>query len=135
MIVLDASAVVDMLFDFGSSAARVRERIEGEGDANEGLHVPHLFEVEVLHAIRGLTVGDRISADRGLRAVESLSDLRLIRYSHTPLVTRIWELRNNMTAYDAAYVALAEALDAPLITTDGKLARASGHRARMELCS
>lgn len=65
--------------------------------------------------------------------MEALSDLRLTRYSHTPLVARIWELRNNLTAYDAAYVALAEALDAPLVTTDAKLARASGHRARVEL--
>ena len=135
MIVLDASAAVDLLFDFGAGAAQVRERIEDEdaGEAHESLHVPHLFEVEVLHAIRDLAVGARISADRGLRAVEALSDLRLIRYSHAPLVARIWDLRSNFTAYDTAYVALAEALDAPLVTTDGRLARAPGHRARVEL--
>lgn len=126
-----------MLFNFGVGAARVRERIEHEdaGGAHESLHVPHLFEVEVLHAIRGLTLGARIPAQRGLRAVETLCDLRLTRYSHAPLVGRVWELRGNLTAYDAAYVALAEALDAPLVTTDGKLAQASGHRARVELYS
>lgn len=124
-----------MLFDFGAGAARVRERIEDEdaGEAHESLHVPHLFEVEVLHAISGLAVSARVSADQGIWAVEALSDLRLTRYSHAPLVARIWELRRNLTAYDAAYVALAEALDAPLITTDGRLARAPGHRARVEL--
>ena len=124
-----------MLFNFGTGAARVRERIEDAGEANGSLHVPHLFEVEVLHAIRGLAVGARISANRGLRAVETLSDLRLARYSHAPLVARIWELRDNLTAYDATYVALAEALDAPLVTTDGKLARASGHSAQVEFYS
>ena len=67
--------------------------------------------------------------------MEALSDVRVTRYPHGPLVSRIWELRGNLTAYDAAYVALAEALDAPLITTDGRLARASGHRARVELYS
>ena len=95
------------------------------------MHVPHLFEVEVLHAIRGLTIGARIPARLGLRAVEALSDLRLTRYSHAPFVRRIWDLRANLTAY----VALAEALDAPLVMTDGKLARAPGHRARVELYS
>ena len=126
-----------MLFNFGVGAARVRERIEREdsGGAHERLRVPHLFEVEVLHAIRGLTIGARIPARLGLRAVEALSDLRLTRYSHAPFVRRIWDLRANLTAYDAAYVALAEALDAPLVTTDGKLARAPGHRARVELYS
>ena len=137
MIVLDASAAVDMLFSFGVGAARVRERIEHEdsGGAHESLHVPHLFEVEVLHAIGGLTLGAGIPAHRGLRAMEALSDSRLARYSHAPLVARIWELRENLTSYDASYVALAEVLDAPLVTTDGKLGRACGHQGRVEFYS
>ena len=126
-----------MLFNFGVGAARVRERIEHEdsGGAHESLRVPHLFEVEVLHAIGGLTLGAGIPAHRGLRAMEALSDLRLARYSHAPLVARIWELRENLTSYDVAYVALAEAVDVPLVTTAGKLGRACGHQARVEFYS
>ena len=103
--------------------------------SDEALHVPHLFDVEVLHALRRLTLSGLVSESRCHRALKALSDLRVTRYPHAPLVHRIWELRDNLTAYDAAYVALAEALDAPLVTTDGRLARTPGHRARVELYS
>ena len=100
---------------------------------DESLHAPHLLDVEVAHALRryAIVAGDRASAAGA--AMEDLRRLRLRRYPHGPLLGRIWELRANLTAYDAAYVALAEALGAPLVTRDGRLARASGIRARIEL--
>jgi predicted nucleic acid-binding protein len=122
-----------VFIDLEPAAARLRGRMAQDPD--ESLHAPYLFDVEVLHALRGLTLGGLISESRSRHALEALSDVRVTRYPHGPLVARIWDLRNNLTAYDAAYVALAEALDAPLVTTDGRLARASGPRARMELYS
>jgi predicted nucleic acid-binding protein len=95
--------------------------------------VPHLFEVEVLHVLRRLALGDQISESRGLRAMRLLQNMRLTRYSHAPFVERIWELKENVTAYDASYIALSEAIEAPLITTDGKLSKAPGHQAKIEL--
>lgn len=135
MIVLDASAAVDVLLNFGPAAPQVRERIRGEdaGESRQSLHVPHLFEVEVLHALRRLVLNGEIPQSRGLRAVRLLSSMRLTRYPHAAFVERIWELKENVSAYDAAYVALAEALGAPLVTTDGRLAKAPGLRARVEL--
>ncbi len=76
-----------------------------------------------------------LSVARSYRATEALRNMRAVRYPHAALLPRIWELRENLTAYDAAYVSLAETLDAPLITTDARLARASGHRAEIELYS
>ena len=120
-----------MFIDLEPGAARLRERVAQVPD--ETLHAPHLFDVEVLHALRGLALGGLISENRSRYALKALSDMRLTRYPHGPLVARIWDLRGNLTAYDAAYVALAEALDAPLVTTAGRLAREPGHRARVEL--
>lgn len=94
--------------------------------------MPHLFEVEVLHVLRRFTLDGTISERRGLRAVRLLSQMRLTRYSHAPFVERIWELRHNVSSYDASYVSLAETLDAPVVTTDGRLAKAPGHGARIE---
>ena len=103
------------------------------GRADTGLHVPHLFDVEVLHAIRRYSLRGTLSLEQGYRALEALRSMRVARYPHAALLPRIWELRENLTAYDAAYVSLAETLDAPLVTTDARLARASGHRATVEL--
>ncbi len=122
-----------MFIDLEPGAARLRERVAQVPD--ETLHAPHLFDVEVLHTLRGLALGGLISEGRSRHALEALSDMKVTRYPHGPLVARIWDFRGNLTAYDAAYVALAEALDAPLVTTDGRLARAPGHRARVELYS
>jgi predicted nucleic acid-binding protein len=122
-----------VFIDLEPGAARLRERMAQDPD--ETLHAPYLFDVEVLHALRGLTLGGLISESRSRHAVEALSDVRVTRYPHGPLVARMWDLRDNLTAYDAAYVALAEALDAPLVTTDGRLSRAAGHRAWVELYS
>ena len=122
-----------MFIDLEPEAARLRERMAQVPD--ETLHAPHLFDVEVLYALRGLALGGLISENRSRHAVKALSDMRVTRYPHGPLAPRIWDLRDNLTAYDAAYVALAEALDAPLVTMDGRLSRAPGHRARVELYS
>ncbi len=124
-----------MLLNFQPNAIRVGERIKQEdlGDPRENLHVPHLFGVEVLHALRRLTLTGYVSETRGSRAVNAMLSMRLTRYPHEPFVGRIWELKQNISAYDAAYIALAETLDAPLITTDKRLAQASAHEARIEL--
>jgi predicted nucleic acid-binding protein len=121
-----------MLLNVGSPAGRIRGRI---ARPDETVHVPHLFDVEVLHVLRGHALRGVLSLARARLALGRLSAMRLIRYPHTPFAGRIWELRDSITAYDAAYVALAEALDAPLVTTDGRLTRAPGHRAQMELYS
>lgn len=130
MIVLDASAVVAVLLDPGSGAERIRERIESPA---ESLHVPHVMDLEVLHALRRQALGGALSPRRSAEALEDLANITFVRYAHTSLMQRIWELKENVTAYDAAYVALAEALDAPLITMDARLAQVPGHSAAVEL--
>jgi len=130
LIVLDASAVFAVLLDPGLGAERIRERIESPG---ESLHVPHLMDLEVLHVLRRQALRNALTRRRSAEALEDLTDIMFVRYPHTSLVERIWELRHNLTAYDAAYVALAEALDAPLVTMDARLAQAPGHNATVEL--
>ena len=101
--------------------------------ANETLHAPHLIDIEVAHVLRRYASAGDMSAERGREALEDLADLSLRRYPHEVLLPRVWELRANLSAYDAIYVALAEALDAPLFTRDRRLAGAPGHHARVEL--
>jgi predicted nucleic acid-binding protein len=132
LIVLDASAVVSVLLGFEPAASRIRCRLWRE-DPNEPVHVPHIFDVEVLQALRRHAMRGALSESRGIAALDELSSLRATRYPHSPLARRIWELRRNLTAYDAAYVALAESLDAPLVTMDARLAQAPGHGAGVEL--
>ncbi len=97
------------------------------------MHVPHLLDVEVAQGIRRYWLTEKLDLARCHAALQDLASFDLIRYPHTLFLSRIWQLRSNVTAYDAAYVSLAEALDAPLITRDAALARSSGHRARIEL--
>jgi predicted nucleic acid-binding protein len=130
LIVIDASAEVAILLNIGQGVEGIRSRIARPG---ETLHIPHLFEIEVLHALRSLTLRGTVSSERARLALDRLRNTRFVCYSHTALTERIWELRENFTAYDAAYIALAEALDAPLVTTDARLARASGIRAAVEV--
>ena len=130
MIVLDASSAVAVLLNLGASAARIRERMDR---TDEGLHVPHLFEVEVMNVLRRYALNGSLSTERARLALKRLFDMRITRYPHTALLSRIWELKDNITAYDAAYVALAETLGAPLLTTDRRLAQAPGIRAEVEL--
>lgn len=129
MIVLDASAVIESLLR--TPAARAVER--RLFDPSETLHAPHLLDVEVAQVIRRYAANGELDADRGRSAIADLADLPLRRYPHDFLLARVWDLRNNLTAYDAIYVALAEALDAPLLTRDKRLAASGGHHARIEL--
>ncbi|HEV8043674.1 MAG TPA: type II toxin-antitoxin system VapC family toxin [Rubrobacter sp.] len=130
MIVLDASAVVAVLLGMGRGAERIREKI---GTPDESLHVPHVMDLEVLHVLRRQTLLGTLSRDRSSEALEDLKKIAFVRYPHAAFVDRIWGLKNNLTAYDAAYVALAEALDAPLVTMDARLAQAPGIRAAVEV--
>lgn len=129
MIVLDASAVVELVLG-SPRAAAVRARIE---DPEESLHAPHLLDVEVASALRCYQLSGELSAEEGREALADLAGLDIARYSHAPLLPRVWELRRSVTAYDAVYLALAEILEAPLVTLDRRLARARGHGARVEL--
>jgi predicted nucleic acid-binding protein len=97
------------------------------------LHARHLLDVEVAQVFRRHVAQGAITASRAEEALQDLLDLRLLRYPHGLLLPRAWELRDNLTAYDAVYVALAEALDATLLTCDRKLASAPGHHARIEI--
>lgn len=127
MIVADTSAVLRALADETPDAALL-ERL-----ATAPMHVPHLIDAEVLNALRGLVLGRKISPDRANDARRDFATLHLIRYPIRDLGDRIWRLRDNLTAYDACYVALAEALDCPLVTSDAKLAGAAGHVAQVEV--
>jgi len=129
MIVVDASALLEVLLR--TPAAEVVERRLFGGRLT--LHAPHLLDIEVAQVVRRYAANGEIGEGRGREALADLSDFPLRRYPHDFLLPRIWELRSNLTAYDAAYVALAEALDAPLLTRDARLAAAPGHRARIEL--
>lgn len=129
MIVLDASAAVDWLLQT-SSGHRIEKRIYAR---SETLHAPQLLDLEVAQVLRRLRQQGIVSGTRADEAVRDLMDLRVTRYPHVVLLPRIWELRHNFSAYDAAYIVLSEKLDAPLITRDGRLASASGHGATIEL--
>ena len=129
MIVLDASAVVELLLDT-AAGRRVAISIS---DAATGVHVPHLIDVEVLSVLRRFT-RERVIAERDAEgAIVNLLALDLQRHSHEGLLERVWALRKTVTAYDAMYVALAEALGAALVTCDARLGRASGVNARIEV--
>ncbi|MGH7126182.1 MAG: type II toxin-antitoxin system VapC family toxin [Stellaceae bacterium] len=102
-------------------------------DSRETLHAPYLLDVEVAQVLRRYAAAGEIDRERGRAALADLADFPLHRYPHAFLLARAWDLRSNLTAYDAIYVALAEALDAPLLTRDQRLAGAAGHHARVEL--
>lgn len=128
MIIVDTSAVIEALATRPINEPLLA-RLKDDGD----LRAPHLIDVEFLQALRRLVARDRISADRAEGVRSDFADLSIVRYPHQALADRMWQLRHNVSAYDAAFVALAEALDVPLITCDGRLSRAGGHQARIEL--
>lgn len=129
MIVLDASAAVDWLLQTPTGQG-IENRIYS---SNETLHAPHLFDLEVTQVLRRLVLQGVVPVHRADEAVRDLLDLRITRYAHSVLLPRIWQLRHNFSAYDAAYLVLAEKLGAALVTRDGRLASASGHAASVEL--
>jgi predicted nucleic acid-binding protein len=129
LIVVDASAVIELLLRT-PAAKSVETHLFASGQT---LHAPHLLDIEVAQVIRKYAVKGEIDDERGRAALDDLANLRMQRYPHDFLLPRVWELRNNMTAYDAVYVALAEVLNAALLTRDARLANASGHQARVEL--
>lgn len=128
MLVVDTSAVLAVLAAPDADPALVR-RLAGDGD----LHAPHLIDTEVLHALRRMTTTGVIGVDRATDVRRDFAELAVVRYPHEPLNDRVWALRDNLTSYDATFVALAEALGVPLLTCDARLASAPGHGANIEL--
>jgi len=132
MLVIDASATADLVL-----VRPVAEKVAGHiADHHGDLHAPCLLDIEVASAVRRLVASGEASPTRGLEAITDLLDLPLQRYPHEILVPRIWELRQNFSSYDAAYLALAESLTdegVPLLTTDARLARATRAHTGIEL--
>jgi predicted nucleic acid-binding protein len=128
VIVVDASALLEFLLQT-PLGTRVEARLFREA---EEFHSPHLVDVEVTQGLRRLVRSGEVTAARAAEAIADLVDLDLHRHAHLDLLTRAWRLRENITVYDAMYLALAEALDATVITCDVPLARAPGQRARIE---
>ena len=128
MIVVDASALLEFLLQT-PLGTRVEARLFRDRDE---FHAPHLADVEVTQGLRRFVRAGEVSPARAAEAIADLADLDLHRHPHVDLLMRAWKLRENITAYDAMYVALAEALDAPLVTCDRPLASTAGHGATIE---
>ena len=129
LFVLDASGAVELLLNT-TSGKRVAKRIENPAVS---IHVPHLIDVEIAHVLRRYTLRGLLTADRGELALGQWRQLDVERYSHGLFLDRMWQLRDNVSAYDAAYVALTEALSAVLVTGDGRLLRTPGLAIHIEL--
>lgn len=128
MIVVDASALLEVLLRTPAASA-VEARLFG-GDT---LHAPHVLDLEVAQVLRRYERTGELGAWRAGQALEDLEAFAIERYPHRPFLRRVWSLRANATAYDACYLALAEALDAPLLTSDRRLVGVPGHGARLEV--
>lgn len=124
MIVADASAIVSGLLRRGAARASI---------AADALHAPHLVDIEIVDTIRKLVMHDHVDAVDAERALAAWQRFGVRRYPTIRMIDRIWELRHNVSAYDAAYVALAEALQCNLLTADRRLANASGPRCTIEV--
>lgn len=129
MIVVDASTVLDLLLRT-RGVERIEARVLG---ARSSLHCPHLLDLEVAQVLRRYVSRGDMEATRARHVLDDLAALPMTRYPHQPFLRRIWELRANLTAYDASYVALAEVLPAPLVTRDARLRAAPGHGAVVEV--
>ena len=119
MIVVDASAALSALLNDGSARGAL---------AHEQLHTPHLIDSEVANGLRRMVADEQLTADSGWTALDAFRRLGMTRYPVFSLLDRVWELRDNLSAYDASYVALAELLDCSLLTADARLSRAPGIR-------
>lgn len=132
MIVLDASVLIDLLFDIEPFSGVIERRIRKE---SPNLFAPHLLDAEVAQVIRGYLLRREVSKNRAILALEDYLDLPIFRFSHTPLLKRAFELRNNVTIYDAIYISLAEGLGIPLLTRDNSLVKLPGVKAEVEIVS
>ena len=132
MIVIDASAAIEWVLQT-AKGAEVEARIFRKRSASARLHAPHLLDVEVAQVLRKHIIKGGLSEGRGQTALQDFLQIPLLRYPHDFLLERVWALRKNLTAYDALYVALAEALDLPLVTCDARIAGAPGHNARIDV--
>jgi predicted nucleic acid-binding protein len=128
VIVVDSSAALDYVLGERERARWVEMELERGG---WDLHAPHVLDIEVVATLRRIALAGRIRPALARRALDVVADLRLQRYPHVHLVDRMWALRDSVHPPDSAFVALAEALDAPLVTTDRRLARSHGHRAEI----
>jgi predicted nucleic acid-binding protein len=129
VIVIDASAMIDLLLRAPGAEAVAARLFRGR----ETFHAPHLLDVEVAQVLRRYVRSGALGHERAAQALDDLADFPLLRYPHEVLLSRVWQLRDNLTAYDAVYIALAEALGAALVTRDRRLGAAPGHQARVEL--
>lgn len=128
MIVADASVVLPALADDGHAGDAVRAAFHGQP-----IRAPYVLDVEVLHGLRRTVRRGQVDPARAAAAVTDLARSAIVRVPHRRLLPRMWELRDNVSAYDAAYVALAEALGVPLVTADARLASAPGIRCDVEV--
>lgn len=129
MIVVDASALLEVLL-----RTRLGTSVESQlFEARQTLHAPHLLDVEVAQVLRRLVLAKEIDAARAQAALDDFLAFPIRRYPHDVLLPRVWFLRSNFSAYDAVYVALADVLDAPLLTHDRRLATAARHHVRVDL--
>lgn len=129
MIVVDAAAAIEMFAPESRGGEWLRDRVTD----SDMVHVPALFDLEVLNAVRRLEARGALRPSASVRALSHLADLRAVRHGHEHLRSRIWSLRHNLTAYDAAYVALAELLEVPLVTADLTLARSGPAGVKIEV--
>jgi predicted nucleic acid-binding protein len=131
MMVLDASATVELLLGTELGGV-VAERVS---QAGETLHAPHLLDIEVTQVLRRFVLKGNLAEERASLALHDLLDMDLTRYPHDVLLGRVWQFHEHVSAYDAVYLALAEALGARLVTTDARLSRARGHDATIDFVS
>lgn len=134
MIVVDASAVVEFLLGSKRGGA-IQHLLPTSADRVTGLHTPSYLDVEVANSLRRMELAGTLSPDRAARSLADLIELPILRHRPTLLLPRIWHHRHNLTAYDAAYIALAEALQCPVLTCDEKLGRAPGVTAEVWVAS